>query len=229
MNWFSWYSVWRHPFSTAVLAPRQTVPTRLSFPDAQAVLKGLVSLASSCSWQWPAVSSCVCSLPHGAHHRLPPHHLAECHWGKHFVAPGNSIHFLASHDGSEFQEVSSAGPQRRHLVPLQILLAWWWAAGHLLSPTCYHGTENRLQTPPFEPQLGTGIALPWISKMAHAHHLHFLDASHGGYPAQPLINMFHLQESTWHLEIWDHFFNISKAVQWRCGRGRDWELPASFC
>ena len=55
--------------------------------------------------------------------------------------------------------------------------------------------------------------------MAHAHHLHFLDASHGGYPAQPLVNMFHLQESTWHLEIWDHFFNVSKAVQWRCGRG----------
>ena len=143
--------------------------------------------------------------------------------------PAIACHFLASHDGSEFQEVSSAGPQRRHLVPLQILLAWWWAAGHLLSATCDHGTENRLQTPPFEPQSGTGIALPWISKMAHAHHLHFLDASHGGYPAQPLVNMFHLQESTWHLEIWDHFFNVSKAVQWRCGRGRDWELTASFC
>lgn len=118
-----WHNAWQHSFSPAGLALRQTLPTRFSFPDAQAVLRGLVSLASSCSRQWPAVCSCVCSLPHGAHHGLPPHHLAECHRGKHFVAPGIVCHFLASHDGSEFQEVSSAGPQRRHLVPLQILLA----------------------------------------------------------------------------------------------------------
>lgn len=55
--------------------------------------------------------------------------------------------------------------------------------------------------------------------MTHAHPLHFLDATHSGHPAQPIVNILHLQESTWHLETWDHLFLVSKAVQWRRGRG----------
>ena len=109
--------------SSAGLAPRQTLPTRPSFPDAQAVLRGLVSLASCCLWGWLAVSSRVCSCPHGDPSqpatpppgRVPPRRAFLWHWA--IVG-----HFLASCDGNKFQESSSAGPQRGHLVPLQTLL-----------------------------------------------------------------------------------------------------------
>lgn len=78
--------------SLAGLFPRQTLPTRLSFPDAQPVLRDLVSLASRCLWGWPADSSCVCSVPSwGPITTCHPSAWQSATEGSIFVALGNSM------------------------------------------------------------------------------------------------------------------------------------------
>lgn len=67
-----------------------------------------------------------------------------------FGARGNSMPLLASCDGSEFQEASSAGPQRGQASgstadALNLMVSSW----SFYSPSSDQGTENRLQTLPF--------------------------------------------------------------------------------
>lgn len=110
--------------SPAGLAPRQALPMRLSFPDAQAALRGPVSLASHGCWGWPAVSRCVCvQFPRGAPSQPATPPSGRGPWREARLQHGATVcHFLASCDRSEFQEASSAGPQRGHLVLPQTLL-----------------------------------------------------------------------------------------------------------
>lgn len=151
MNWFSWYNAWEHP------SPLQAWPLGKHCQLGSHFLMPRLFWEAWCLWHQAAHGSGQPSAAVCVHCLTGP--ITACHPTTWQSATEGSIlwhwaivcHFLASHDGSEFQEVSSAGPQRRHLVPLQILSAWQRAAGHLLSPTCDHGTANRLQTPPFEP------------------------------------------------------------------------------
>lgn len=78
--------------SLAGLFPRQTLPTRLSLPDAWLVPRGLMSLASRCLWGWPADSSCVCSVPSwGPTTTRHPSTWQSATEGSIFVALGNSM------------------------------------------------------------------------------------------------------------------------------------------
>lgn len=97
--------------------------------DAQAVEK-LVSLAWGCRGAGPTSAAVCAPFPPGVPSQsstFPPGHMPPKENGLWRWARVD--HFLASCDGSLFQEVSSAGPQREHLLPtadaLHLMASSW--------------------------------------------------------------------------------------------------------